>query len=53
MTRPPSLARQEAWRQAATQVVGEIPTYVLTNKVDLKARASFDEVDDLRAVAGE
>ena len=43
MTRPLALARLEGWRQVATKVAGEIPTYVVANKVDLVENLTLEE----------
>ncbi|MFQ5911073.1 MAG: Rab family GTPase, partial [Thermoplasmata archaeon] len=48
VTRPLTLARLEGWRQAATKVAGQIPTYVVANKADLVEDQQFGE-DKVRA----
>ncbi len=48
VTRPLTLARLEGWMQAATKVVGHIPTLVVANKVDLIKDRKLGE-DEIRA----
>ncbi|MFQ5883456.1 MAG: Rab family GTPase [Candidatus Methylomirabilales bacterium] len=52
LTRRETLFSLVGWVNAVRKVTGDIPLYILANKVDLKGRTSFDEVD-LRAFAGE
>ncbi len=48
VTRPLTLARLKGWRRAATKVAGQIPTYVVANKVDLVEDRQLRE-DEIRA----
>ncbi len=48
VTRPLTLARLEGWRRAALKVAGQIPTYVVANKVDLVEDQKLGE-DEIRA----
>ncbi len=48
VTRPLTLARLEGWKQAATKATGQIPTFVVANKVDLIEDQKLGE-DKIRA----
>ncbi len=45
VTRRASLQALPRWIDAATRVVGEVPTYVLGNKADLKDRREVGEAE--------
>ena len=52
LTRKKTLFSLVGWVNAVHKVTGDIPLYLLANKVDLEGQASFDEMD-LKAFAGE
>ena len=47
VTRPLTLVKLETWRRTATKVAGQIPMFVVANKVDLVGDQQFG-VDEIR-----
>ncbi|MDX1534857.1 MAG: Rab family GTPase, partial [Thermoplasmata archaeon] len=52
VTRPMTLGRLEGWMEAIRSTAGEIPAYLLANKVDLEAKAQLWE-EDIEAFGAE
>lgn len=50
VTRPETLPELAGWRRAVRDVAGEIPSYLLATKIDLREEAKMRE-DDVKAVS--
>ncbi len=52
VTRPGTLQELDDWRKSIEKIAGEVPTYILANKVDLKKEAELGE-EEVAAFAKE